>query len=145
MAKSGGFRPGAGRPKGAKSRSLEDRILSRDHVGRRANKRFPILTAAVAKKIISEAILCGQTPLEVMLFTMRWHFTDGRFDDAARVAKDAAPYMHPHLTSTKVEIRRPEDMTDDELAAHLAAAEAALENGGGLGEDTPPGTSQTRH
>jgi hypothetical protein len=141
----GGKQPGSGRKPGSKTRSLEERILTRPHVRRRGSGD-PILTKKIADKIIADAVLRGESPLEVMLFTMRWHFVEQRYDDAARVAKDAAPYMHPHLTSTKVEFRRPEEMTDDELAAALAAAERIAEGDGEPAGGTPPkGTGKTVH
>jgi len=140
----GGKRPGAGRKPGSKDRTIEERFMARRNGARHYNK-IPLLTDRMAKAVLADAVLSGQTPLEVMLFAMRWHFSAGRVDEAAKVAKDAAPYMHPHLTSTKVEIRRPEDMTDDELAAHLAAAEARAGVGGGVGDDPTSGTGQTRH
>jgi hypothetical protein len=41
----------------------------------------------------------GITPLEVMIETMRWHYAEGRRDQASAVAEKAAPYMHPRLTA----------------------------------------------
>jgi hypothetical protein len=69
----GGKRPGAGRPKGS------------------ATKK----TRAIANAAAAEGI----TPLEVMLEAMRAHHEAGRLDEAAAVAKDAAPYIHPRLAS----------------------------------------------
>ena len=34
-----------------------------------------------------------------MLFVMRWHFDAERYGEAAAVAKDAAPYVHPKLAT----------------------------------------------
>lgn len=69
----GGKRIGAGRPRGAATRR----------------------TRAIADKASAE----GLTPLEVMLKAMREHANAKRWDDAASIAKDAAPYMHPRLAS----------------------------------------------
>lgn len=52
-------------------------------------------TREIAEKAIHEGI----TPLEVMLCAMRAHYASGLWDAAAAIAKDAAPYMHPRLTS----------------------------------------------
>ncbi len=69
----GGKRIGAGRPKGA------------------AAKR----TRAIADRASAE----GLTPLEVMLKAMRTHADKDEWDEAASIAKDAAPYMHAKLAS----------------------------------------------
>jgi hypothetical protein len=74
----GGKRQGAGRPKGA------------------ATKR----TREIAERAAEEGI----TPLEVMLNAMRRHYENGEFDQAAAVAKDAAPYMHPRLASVEQKV-----------------------------------------
>ena len=79
----GGARPGAGRRKGAATKRTRD----------------------IADKAAAE----GTTPLEVMLGAMRalWEkATEGKTvaadiaKEAAAIAKDAAPYMHPKLTPT---------------------------------------------
>ncbi len=70
---SGGKRKGAGRPAGAATRK----------------------TRAIADQAAAE----GLTPLEVMLRAMRLHATAERWDDAAAIAKDAAPYIHARLSS----------------------------------------------
>jgi hypothetical protein len=75
----GGKRPGAGRKKGSECQKT------------RARK-------ALAAKAASE----GVTPLEVMLHVMRMHFEAGEFDKAAEIAKDAAPYLHPRLSTMAV-------------------------------------------
>jgi len=41
----------------------------------------------------------GMTPLEVMLKAMRTHADKNEWDEAASMAKDAAPYMHAKLAS----------------------------------------------
>lgn len=43
----------------------------------------------------------GVTPLDVMLRAMREHFDKKRFDEAASIAKDAAPYVHPKLAAVQ--------------------------------------------
>ncbi len=73
---SGGFRPGGGRPKGSKT----DRT----------------------KAVAAELALTGTTPLEVMMEAMRFYWDAGNRDKASAIAKDAAPYMHPRLTTLAV-------------------------------------------
>lgn len=69
----GGKRQGAGRKLGSATRK----------------------TREIAEKAIAE----GLTPLEVMLRAMQEHVSALRWDDAASVAKDAAPYVHPKLAA----------------------------------------------
>jgi hypothetical protein len=71
----GGSRAGAGRKKGS------------------TTKR----TREIAEKAFSEGI----TPLEVMLQAMRRHAEADNWDDAAEIAKNAAPYMHPKLAAVE--------------------------------------------
>ena len=69
----GGKRPGAGRRIGS------------------ASKR--------TREIADKAAASGMTPLEVMLRAMKEHADALRWDQAASVAKDAAPYIHPRLAA----------------------------------------------
>ncbi len=72
----GGSRKGAGRKPGsatAKTREIADRIMAE-----------------------------GLSPLEVMLTAMREHAKAKRWDFAAGIAKDAAPYVHPKLASVEM-------------------------------------------
>ena len=69
----GGARPGAGRKQGSAGRKT--------------------------REIADKAAASGITPLEVMLIAMRDHLNHQRLDQAASIAKDAAPYMHPRLSS----------------------------------------------
>lgn len=77
----GGKRQGAGRKKGS------------------ATKR--------TREIADQAINDGMSPLEVMLTAMRRHAEAENWDDAASIAKDAAPYIHPRLAA--VEHKGPDD------------------------------------
>jgi hypothetical protein len=43
----------------------------------------------------------GITPLEVMLEAMHGYARSEQWDRAASIAKDAAPYLHPKLTSVE--------------------------------------------
>jgi len=76
MNNRGGRRRGAGRPLGSK------------------NKRTAEIARAAAES--------GITPIEVMLGTMRELWALGTPEakrEAAEIAKDAAPYIHPRLAS----------------------------------------------
>jgi hypothetical protein len=76
MSNRGGKRRGAGRPLGSKNRR----------------------TAEIARA----AAESGITPIEVMLGTMRELWAQGTPEakrQAAEIAKDAAPYIHPRLAS----------------------------------------------
>jgi hypothetical protein len=71
MAGVGGRRPGAGRKPGSATKKT--------------------------REIAERAAADGITPLEVMIQAMRSHYEANRLDEAASIAKDAAPYMHPRL------------------------------------------------
>jgi hypothetical protein len=58
------------------------------------NRRSVELEKAVAET--------GKTPLQVLLDTMRHYLEVGDRDKAAIFAKDAAPYVHPKITSISV-------------------------------------------
>lgn len=88
------------------------------------------------REIADKAAAEGVTPLEVMLFTMRALLAEaedvvaeqvaagqpicwphGLLQDAANVAKDAAPYMHPRLSSVDMKARvSTHEASIDELA-----------------------------
>ena len=89
----GGARAGAGRPPGSKNQRSAD--------------------------IARQAVDAGITPIEVMLNAMRDLWDEGTAEakrEAARIAKDAAPYVHPRLSNidqtvkeaTRFVIRAPE-------------------------------------
>lgn len=84
MSNRGGKRPGAGRPKGAKSKLTE--------------------------KAIERAGATGELPLEFMLRVMRdeGEAFDVRFD----AAKAAAPYMHARLASVEQRVTYTDDATE---------------------------------
>jgi hypothetical protein len=76
MSNRGGRRRGAGRPLGSK------------------NRRSAEIARAAAED--------GITPIEVMLGAMRDLWQEGTPEakrEAAEIAKDAAPYIHPRLAS----------------------------------------------
>src|SRR5262245_53016390 len=67
----------------------------RENAGRKngstTKKRGAIQVQAVAE---------GIKPAEVMQRAMEWHFEAGRYDEAAAIAKDLAPYVHPRKSTT---------------------------------------------
>ena len=67
----------------------------------------------------------GETPLDYMLRIMRDEAAESTRRD--EMAKAAAPYLHPRLSSVEhtgdtEEFRKAADMTDDELAAIICRA-----------------------
>ena len=75
----GGKRAGAGRKKGSGTRRT-----------RKTNQ------------IAAQAAGAGVLPLQVMLEAMRECYEARDLANAAKLARDAAPYVHPRLTSVKV-------------------------------------------
>ncbi len=90
---SGGKRPGAGRPPGARNRKTVETI-----------------------RAVEES---GLTPLAYMLSLMR----NSALETTMRLdaAKAAAPYVHTRLASNEVTLMQPCDrMTDEEITSKLA-------------------------
>jgi hypothetical protein len=56
-----------------------------------------VKSRAIAEIAMEEGI----TPLEVLLRAMRGYANSQQWDRAAAIAKDAAPYLHPKLTSVE--------------------------------------------
>ena len=101
----GGKRLGAGRPAGA------------------ATQR----TRAIADQAAAE----GLTPLDVMLRAMRDHASADRWDEAAKVAAMAAPYIHPRLAA--IDMKSEADLTvyavsDTPMSTEEWAAKFVTEN-----------------
>ena len=72
------------------------------HGGKRRGAGRKASSLTVKSRAIAEiAIEEGITPLEVMLRAMRCHANSQQWDRAAAIAKDAAPYLHPKLTSVE--------------------------------------------
>ena len=61
--------------------------------------RRPGSASKRTREIADKAAAEGMTPLEVMLRAMKEHAEALRWDQAASVAKDAAPYIHPRLAA----------------------------------------------
>lgn len=78
------------------------------HGGKRPGAgRKPGSTTQKTREIADKAISDGMSPLEVMLTAMRKHAEAEMWDEAASIAKDAAPYIHPRLAA--VEHKGPDD------------------------------------
>jgi hypothetical protein len=103
MAARGGARPGAGRKRGALTKRTQE--------------------------IAAQASAKGITPLEVMLEAMRAAWESGDTKEAAGFARDAAPYVHPKLSSvdakldvdatvavSRIELVAPSIVSDDHAA-----------------------------
>lgn len=112
----GGARPGAGRPFGSKNQRSAD--------------------------VARQAVEAGITPIEVMLNAMRELWEEGTSEakrEAARIAKDAAPYVHPRLASIDQTINEPQQYvirvpepcrTTEEWEAEVRAAGYGLDADG---------------
>jgi hypothetical protein len=86
---NGGFRPGAGRPPGSKSKHVIQREL-------------------MAQRGLAEVADGGLLPLTVMLCRMRGEpLPDGTpiTDEMFQAAVAAAPFVHPRLAATEATIR----------------------------------------
>src|SRR5512143_1012229 len=93
--------------------------------------RKPGATVVRSRKIANELARDGLTPLQVMITTMRELCQQAaeaptaaaRIEKklaACAIAKDAAPYIHPRLTSVAATLRQitgVHDLSDTELAA----------------------------
>ena len=104
MSGRGGVRIGAGRKKG--SLSIRTRQIAQD------------------------ALANGLAPLDVMLGAMRQSWQQGDYLEAAAIARHAAPYVHPRISSnetTKEQWEEEHRQKEIELMdAAMKSAEAAL-------------------
>lgn len=115
--------------------SILEKSGKRKKTGGRA-KGVPNKKTALLKKAVEEG---GLTPLDVMLNNMRWAMDQvgtlgvDNIDGIAMrkvaqdAAKDAAPYLHPRLTSTELKVDDRRSMTDDERARRIDELAAALD------------------
>lgn len=101
---------------------------------RRGAGRKPGSATTRTREIADAAASDGITPLEVMLKAMRFHM--GNFDAtespeslglACVAAKDAAPYIHPRLSSVEMDA----DVKVRSLAQELAELNANGNTGSG--------------
>jgi hypothetical protein len=54
----------------------------------------------------AKALANGNTPLDIMLASMRQLFTEGKYAEAAMIAQRAAPYVHQKFTATQEPAKR---------------------------------------
>lgn len=77
-----------------------------DHGGKRnGSGRKPGSATRKTREVADRAAEQGITPLQVMIEAMREHYDAGRLNEAAAIAKDAAPYMHPRLSSSQIQAK----------------------------------------
>jgi hypothetical protein len=71
--------------------------------GARANAGRKVGSVTTKTREIAEKCAeMGLTPLEVMIESMIDFYQNGDKEAAVRVAKDAAPYIHPRLSAVEV-------------------------------------------
>ena len=82
---------------------LENNQDKSSHGGARAGagRKAGSLTAKT-RDIANKCAELGLTPLEVMVDAMIKYHQEGDVENAVRVAKDAAPYIHPKLSSVEL-------------------------------------------
>jgi hypothetical protein len=127
-----------------KSKEIKGRGGARTGAGRKAGS-----ANLKTREIADRASRDGITPLEVMLFAMRATMAEaqvaideqvaagvkqiamplGLLSDAAELAKDAAPYMHPRLASTEVKATVTTKTLAEELAELNAKRDAKGDSG----------------
>jgi len=91
--------------------------------------RKPGQRNAKTLELLKQAAALGITPLQVMLENMKTCYVSGDLQGAHKAAVDAAPYLHAKLVSSQVTVRRPDEMSDDELIAAIAVDEALAKRG----------------
>jgi len=113
----GGAQPGAGRPKGVA-----------DNLKLRKAHKYAMDTRQIIENTMPHIPkeIRDMTPLQVMLTAMGIRAYEGKWNEAAAIAKEVAPYLHPRLSSVDLNanVRRSiEDYSDAELAALAGAIE----------------------
>lgn len=98
--------------------SLETNQDNSSHGGRRKGAgRKPGAATKKTREIADKVAALGITPLEVMLEAMNSLREAGELEKAACVAKDAAPYVHPKLSSVEMNAKVQTRSLDEELTA----------------------------
>jgi len=72
---------------------------------RKGAGRKPGSATKKTREIADRAASAGITPLEVMIETMLMLRKAGEHEKAAMIAKDAAPYVHPRLSSIDAKVK----------------------------------------
>lgn len=127
---SGGSRPGSGRPRG----------------------RPPGSRAKIIRDTLQQATeflkATGLIPFEGNAHAfLVWVYKHPNLPPDMRMeaAKAAAPYETPRLAMAQITIRRPHEMTDEELAAAILDANEQAGVAEGLRRSASGGASPTRH
>lgn len=122
MTIKGGRRPGAGRKPGVKNKSTVER-------------------ETFEAKVVASAKISGISPLEVMLGAMRDAWESGDKKEAASIAKDAAPFVHPKLASVTLEgndekplVHEHRNVDADAFSSRIAGLAARGGEGAGAGD-----------
>lgn len=94
--------------------------MAEGHGGKRKNAgRKPGSANKRTREIADKAAAKGITPLEVLLDLMGKSYQAGDDENAAKYAKEAAPYVHPRMqsidqrTDTKLEITFVDEFPDE--------------------------------
>src|SRR4051794_38246629 len=107
--------------------------------GRRPGTKDRQPRTTAARKVAAAAAAAGLTPLECMLSTMRELYDNGDKIAAAAIARDAAPYIHPRLSSVQVDASvavDPISLTTQELMQIAAGGRPSVADPD-PGEDEP--------
>lgn len=115
----GGYRPGAGRPKGATAAKT---AAKKTPAKKRATKAAKP-AADVPQDVADDAAASGMTPLEFMLQIMR--DDDREPADRMRMAVAAAPFVHPRAGETKPGKKDQQQDAASKVAAKSKFAPAA--------------------
>ena len=132
----GGARRNAGRPKGL---TAEDKVRAARKVMEKHVHNVGVLIPVIPEEIAK------MTPLEVMLKAMSILAYEGKWVGAAAMAKEAAPYLHPKLSSINVNAnvkRSIHEFSDEELVTLASASE---DQEGATVSTTIEGTSSPVH
>lgn len=82
---------------------LENNQEKSSHGGARAGAGRKLGSASQkTREIADKCAAIGLTPLEIMVEAMIQYWNEGDRESAIKVAKDAAPYFHPRLSSVEV-------------------------------------------
>jgi hypothetical protein len=134
---SGGARPGAGRPRKP--------IGAYEKTRRRRARDNKITTTRAVNALMKEGIQ-NPFPGDAHAFLV-YVYKNENADPQLRLeaARAAIGYERPRLATTSVTMRRPSEMSDDELAAAAADAEAEADALEALLASAKNGDNQTTH
>jgi hypothetical protein len=103
----GGARPGAGRKPGSRDKTADAKKVLEAH-------------AAIMSQDVRPEI-AAMSPLDVMLRAMMLEANNDNWKEAAALARDAAPYLHPRLSSETLNVRNDDSKRSaDDLRREIA-------------------------